>query len=55
MRQPKGFINKNKLDHACLLNKSMYGLKQSPRQLNIKFDKCMKTIGFNRSKYDTYL
>lgn len=27
MRQPKGFIDKSKPEHACLLKKSIYGLK----------------------------
>ena len=38
---------------ACLLNKSVYGLKQSPRQWYLKFDKFMITHGYNRSKYDS--
>ena len=56
MRQPKGFIDSVHPNHACLLNKSIYGLKQSPRQWNIKFDKCMRfSLGFKRSKFDTCL
>ena len=55
MRQPKGFVSNIYPNHACLLKKSIYGLKQSPRQWNIKFDKCMRTLGFARSKFDTCL
>ncbi|CAM8953087.1 unnamed protein product [Rhodiola kirilowii] len=55
MSQPEGFIDKNKSDHVCLLKKSIYGLKQSPRQWNKKFDSCMINLGFIRSKYDTCL
>ncbi|RVX13013.1 Retrovirus-related Pol polyprotein from transposon TNT 1-94 [Vitis vinifera] len=31
MQQPKGFIVSGKEDYVCLLKKSLYGLKQSPR------------------------
>ncbi len=55
MRQPKGFIDKTKPEHVCLLKKSLYGLKQSPRQWNIKFDSCMKKLGFCLSDYDACL
>ncbi|CAM8957332.1 unnamed protein product [Rhodiola kirilowii] len=50
MNQPIGFVDKISLDFVCLLNKSKYGLKQSPRQWNKKFDSCMLTLGFTRSK-----
>lgn len=32
MSQPEGFVVKGKEDHACLLKKSLYGLKQSPTE-----------------------
>ncbi|KAG8478601.1 hypothetical protein CXB51_028410 [Gossypium anomalum] len=32
MQQPEGFIVSEKEDYVCLLRKSLYGLKQSPRQ-----------------------
>ena len=31
LQQPEGFEVKGKEDHVCLLKKSLYGLKQSPR------------------------
>ena len=36
----------------CLLKKSLYGLKQSPRQWYLKFDEFMISHGYNRSKFD---
>ena len=32
MDQPRGFEIRGKEDKVCLLKKSLYGLKQSPRQ-----------------------
>lgn len=45
MYQPKGFENKNKPN----LKKSLYGLKQSSRQLYKKYDSYVLSIGFKRS------
>ncbi|CAM8907396.1 unnamed protein product [Rhodiola kirilowii] len=53
MSQPIGFEDSSKPNHVCLLKKSIYGLKQSPRQWNIKFNECMMSLGFIRSKFDT--
>ena len=36
----------------CLLKKSLYGLKQSPRQWYRRFDTYVLKIGFQRSSYD---
>ncbi|CAM8894833.1 unnamed protein product [Rhodiola kirilowii] len=55
MSQPPGFIDKTHPNHVCMLLKSIYGLKQSPRQWNIKFNSCMLALGFMRSKYDACL
>ncbi|KAL2497738.1 cysteine-rich RLK (RECEPTOR-like protein kinase) 8 [Abeliophyllum distichum] len=52
MNQPIDFIDKHKSDHVCLLKKSLYGLKQSPRQWNKRFDTFMLSLGFNRSEFD---
>lgn len=52
MRQPKGFEAKGKEDLVCELKKSLYGLKQSPRQWYKKFDTFMGRQGFTRSDYD---
>ncbi|KAL0433147.1 UNVERIFIED_CONTAM: Retrovirus-related Pol polyprotein from transposon TNT 1-94 [Sesamum latifolium] len=55
MEQPCDFIDKRKSDYVCLLKKSHYGLKQSPRQWNKKFDHFMKTLMFHKSAYDPCL
>lgn len=57
MRQPVGF-EKNDLEgkpYACLLKKSLYGLKQSGRNWNLRINKWLLDNGFTRSKYDTCL
>lgn len=38
MQQPKGFVVENKKDYVCLLIKSLYSSKQSPRQWYKLFD-----------------
>ncbi|GJW81786.1 retrotransposon protein, putative, ty1-copia subclass [Tanacetum coccineum] len=50
MRQPSGYEQGNKV---CLLKKSLYGLKQSPRQWYRRFDEYMLSNGFKRSSYDS--
>lgn len=52
MDQPEGYVTKGKEDLIFLLKKSLYGLKQSPRQWNKRFDGFMKEQGFRRSPYD---
>ena len=40
-------------DYACLLKKTLYGLKQSPRQWYKKFHSFMISQTFNRCTYDS--
>nr|GEY07578.1 retrotransposon protein, putative, Ty1-copia subclass [Tanacetum cinerariifolium] len=49
MRQPPGYEQGNKV---CLLKKSLYGLKQSPRQWYRRFDEYILSNGFKRNSYD---
>ncbi|KAH9670332.1 hypothetical protein KPL70_016941 [Citrus sinensis] len=52
MTQPEGYVDSMKPRHVCLLKKSLYGLKQSPRQWYLRFDEFMITNGFMRCNYD---
>jgi len=53
MRQPEGFVVSGKEDHVCLLRKSLYGLKQSPRQWCKRFDTFMISQSYSLSEYDS--
>ena len=48
MTQPQGFVVLNKEDYVCKLKKSLYGLKQSPRQWYKRFDSYMIQLGYNK-------
>ncbi|GJS68838.1 retrovirus-related pol polyprotein from transposon TNT 1-94 [Tanacetum coccineum] len=52
MVQPEGFKVARKVNEVCKLYKWLYGLKQSPRQWNKRFDKFMMESKYTRSKYD---
>ncbi|KAJ0489574.1 putative RNA-directed DNA polymerase [Helianthus annuus] len=52
MRQPPGFEVEGQDDKVCLLKKSLYGLKQSPRQWYKRFDDYVVSHGFSRCSYD---
>ena len=53
MRQPRGYEEQGKEEHVCKLRRSLYGLKQSPRQWYKRFDEFVLKIGFKRSLYDS--
>ncbi|GKD41059.1 retrotransposon protein, putative, ty1-copia subclass [Tanacetum coccineum] len=52
MKQPPGYEQGNKI---CLLKKSLYGLKRSPRQWYKRIDEYMLSNGFKHSSYDSYI
>ena len=53
MQQPKGFKVSGKEDCVCLLKRSFYGLKQSPRKWYKRFDSFMISHDFKRSSFDS--
>ena len=52
MIQPEGFIVQGQENLVCKLRKSLYDLKQAPRQWYKKFDSLMHRIGFKRCETD---
>ena len=52
MQQPDGYVQQGNQHLVCKLNKSLYGLKQSPRCWNQVFTEFMKSIGFTQSSAD---
>ena len=55
IRQPEGFIEKDKENLVCRLKKSIYGLKQSPRCWNIAIDDHLKKMKFVQTEGDPCL
>ena len=52
MEQPKGFEVKGKKDYMCRLKKSLFGLKQAPRQWYKKFESVMGEYGYKKTTSD---
>lgn len=52
MVQPEGFAVQGKKSLVCKLRRSLYGLKQDPRQWYKKFDNFMGYVGFTRCNTD---
>lgn len=52
MKQPPGYISSKQPNHVCRLLKSLYRLKQSPRQWYRRFHQCMINLGYLRLESD---
>lgn len=48
IEQAEGFVVKGKVDWVCLLQKSLYGLKQTSRNWNNAFTKKLQSLGFKQ-------
>jgi len=53
MKQPESYIQEGQENKACLITKSLYGLKQSIRQRYKRFDSFMIKTRYNRCEYDS--
>lgn len=53
MKLPDGVSVEGGENKACKLQRSLYGLKQSPRQWYLRFDEFIQSQGFSRSMYDS--
>ena len=51
--QPEGFAIKGKEHLVCKLQKSLYGLKQSPKCWNNQLDNYLKSLNFKQSDIDS--
>ncbi|RVX12712.1 Retrovirus-related Pol polyprotein from transposon TNT 1-94 [Vitis vinifera] len=49
MVQPEGFVIKDQEQKVCKLQRSIYGLKQASRSWNIRFNKAIKSYGFEQN------
>jgi histone deacetylase 1/2 len=55
MEQPPGFEDPQHPDWVCEVSRSLYGLKQSPRQWNVELHKALLNLGLTNSAYDPTL
>jgi len=54
-QQPVGFVDPERPDAVCLLNRSLYGLRQAPRAWFTSFTDFVKSIGFVQMRSDSSL
>ena len=53
MKQPEGYIDKNRPNAVCKLKKGLYGLKQGAKCWNTEIDKFLSKTGYKRGTKDT--
>ena len=46
--QPDGYVKEGKEQMVLKLSKALYGLRQAPRAWNVKLDKSLKKLGFQK-------
>ena len=55
MKQPPRFVAQGEIGKVCRLQKSLYGLKQSPRAWFGKFSQAIEAFGMQKSKSDHFV
>ena len=55
MEQPEGYVDPNRPDYVCKLNKGIYGLKQAARCWNETLDKYLVESGYVKCSADSCL
>lgn len=54
-QQPTGFVDVERPDAVCLLDMSLYGLRQAPRAWFTQFASFVTTLGFRATRSDSSL
>ena len=53
MNQPEGFVSSETSSMVCKLKKSIYGLKQASRRLNLRLDEIIRLSGFLKNSKES--
>ena len=55
MTQPEGFVNPENVGKVCKLQRSIYGLKQTSRSWNLRFDEAQSIWFYKKMKMNLVL